>query len=67
MVDHQDVRQHGPGLQWGHGREAMDGALETADHAQIAVLQWGHGREAMDGPARRTHAPHAHASMGPWP
>ena len=36
-------------LQWGHGREAMDGEFR-ADYSGPAIeLQWGHGREAMDG------------------
>ena len=37
-------------LQWGHGREAMDGMLGWPPHAPLRKLQWGHGREAMDGP-----------------
>ena len=36
-------------LQWGHGREAMDGLLPAAALALLGLLQWGHGREAMDG------------------
>ena len=41
-------------LQWGHGREAMDGEASSIFCACAAELQWGHGREAMDG------AEHAH-------
>ena len=36
-------------LQWGHGREAMDGGGKDAETTQAEKLQWGHGREAMDG------------------
>ena len=36
-------------LQWGHGREAMDGPLGDEVFLSSDELQWGHGREAMDG------------------
>ena len=36
-------------LQWGHGREAMDGGIPEFPAGRGPVLQWGHGREAMDG------------------
>ena len=36
-------------LQWGHGREAMDGVAVDDRFGRVFVLQWGHGREAMDG------------------
>ena len=36
-------------LQWGHGREAMDGGPNGAPDPTGVELQWGHGREAMDG------------------
>ena len=36
-------------LQWGHGREAMDGGCLTDVERLALALQWGHGREAMDG------------------
>ena len=36
-------------LQWGHGREAMDGAMPGESMPDVVSLQWGHGREAMDG------------------
>ena len=36
-------------LQWGHGREAMDGRARSKARAKHGELQWGHGREAMDG------------------
>ena len=36
-------------LQWGHGREAMDGVRGVCVAAERPALQWGHGREAMDG------------------
>ena len=36
-------------LQWGHGREAMDGELPKYLSGLAKPLQWGHGREAMDG------------------
>ena len=39
-------------LQWGHGREAMDGRALDVDLAKAWLLQWGHGREAMDGCGR---------------
>ena len=40
-------------LQWGHGREAMDGP-RAGDYGLLGLLlQWGHGREAMDGTRRR--------------
>ena len=38
-------------LQWGHGREAMDGVDDPRGMAELQWLQWGHGREAMDGQA----------------
>ena len=55
-------------LQWGHGREAMDGYKNTLKWMDAHPLQWGHGREAMDGgaPARRRRAAPP-TSMGPWP
>ena len=40
-------------LQWGHGREAMDGCGGGDYVGWQAALQWGHGREAMDGVAAR--------------
>ena len=44
------------GLQWGHGREAMDGGRRRRGvRGQVCGLQWGHGREAMDG-CRPNHA-----------
>ena len=36
-------------LQWGHGREAMDGQSSAVVFPVPGTLQWGHGREAMDG------------------
>ena len=36
-------------LQWGHGREAMDGPQRVRGDRRHDQLQWGHGREAMDG------------------
>ena len=39
-------------LQWGHGREAMDGELARRMELEYDILQWGHGREAMDGDNR---------------
>ena len=36
-------------LQWGHGREAMDGVQQRQFLSRRNRLQWGHGREAMDG------------------
>ena len=36
-------------LQWGHGREAMDGSMAHDAFQRGYLLQWGHGREAMDG------------------
>ena len=36
-------------LQWGHGREAMDGYRAKDLANNLNQLQWGHGREAMDG------------------
>ena len=36
-------------LQWGHGREAMDGGFALRARYALVQLQWGHGREAMDG------------------
>ena len=41
-------------LQWGHGREAMDGRKQVRNLNTAMKLQWGHGREAMDGGARST-------------
>ena len=38
-------------LQWGHGREAMDGFQAGLGAVGKPKLQWGHGREAMDGGA----------------
>ena len=43
---------HDVPLQWGHGREAMDGGDGGGARADEGVLQWGHGREAMDGRSR---------------
>ena len=40
---------YGVVLQWGHGREAMDGIPAADIVRRAARLQWGHGREAMDG------------------
>ena len=57
-----------PVLQWGHGREAMDGAAAMLPLSNGAVLQWGHGREAMDGERRPVRWPRPQgASMGPRP
>ena len=39
-------------LQWGHGREAMDGGGPSKVDWGDDELQWGHGREAMDGRVR---------------
>ena len=44
-------------LQWGHGREAMDGSEQGAKVYVASPLQWGHGREAMDGPAPPAQLP----------
>ena len=55
------------GLQWGHGREAMDGAAAAVRTMGSGGLQWGHGREAMDGRRRARPRDPAPASMGPWP
>ena len=44
------MRQYLDKLQWGHGREAMDGGVgPPVAYLVEAGLQWGHGREAMDG------------------
>ena len=54
-------------LQWGHGREAMDGCrpagsvrTERRFNGAMAVRPW------MD-PHRLRNPPHRAASMGPWP
>ena len=54
-------------LQWGHGREAMDGVLAQEVRERADWLQWGHGREAMDGRSLGGAVAYALASMGPWP
>ena len=55
-------------LQWGHGREAMDGRQEFNTMRVAYELQWGHGREAMDGTMIARYLPTARrTSMGPWP
>ena len=59
-------------LQWGHGREAMDGRMPHYRYGVLAVLQWGHGREAMDGAAGAAEIPSAKQSFNgamavrPW-
>ena len=58
-------------LQWGHGREAMDG-MGAGDYAvRLGELQWGHGREAMDGARQRSPTSSLHNFNGamavrPW-
>ena len=56
-------------LQWGHGREAMDGVVKINELDPLPPeLQWGHGREAMDGRGQVPNVVHRpQASMGPWP
>ena len=55
-------------LQWGHGREAMDGRTNAPVVMSAFVLQWGHGREAMDGSRPQRPLPSGGAaSMGPRP
>ena len=49
MVEWQSDSDADGQLQWGHGREAMDGYQHPNGTALVVKLQWGHGREAMDG------------------
>ena len=58
-------------LQWGHGREAMDGGARLDIAINRTMLQWGHGREAMDGRTARAYSAPASCFNGamavrPW-
>ena len=49
MVEADAAKHLTAELQWGHGREAMDGNQDGHRRNHDKELQWGHGREAMDG------------------
>ena len=66
-LDENQTYQVTDALQWGHGREAMDGLDGARRQDGIVLLQWGHGREAMDGSHPAQALPQAFASMGPRP
>ena len=66
LVNEPHVRQ-GAQLQWGHGREAVDGSVIAWTLDGVSMLQWGHGREAVDGGQPQPPRAGRLASMGPRP